>query len=84
MRVHVLWPDGEEDAYHAVWLRHNCHCPECCEAHSQHRMVGARGSIDELNQDRMSISSAVITGEYYIDDAYKYHRKNMMVILTMD
>ena len=25
----VSWADGEESTYHAVWLRHNCRCPQC-------------------------------------------------------
>ena len=28
-RVCVSWADGEERRYHAVWLRHNCKCPQC-------------------------------------------------------
>ena len=28
-RMCVSWADGEESKYHAVWLRHNCKCPQC-------------------------------------------------------
>ena len=25
----VTWADGGSTAFHAVWLRHNCQCPNC-------------------------------------------------------
>ncbi|XP_012946750.1 gamma-butyrobetaine dioxygenase [Aplysia californica] len=27
--VGITWNDGHVSRYHAVWLRHNCHCPSC-------------------------------------------------------
>ena len=61
-KVRIHWPDGKESSYYAVWLRQNCQCPKCCEVHSQHKVVGARGCLEELNQDKMNISSAKING----------------------
>ena len=28
----IIWKDGEQSTYHAVWLRDNCHCPECWDS----------------------------------------------------
>ena len=28
-KVCVSWADDEESTYYAVWLRHNCRCPQC-------------------------------------------------------
>jgi len=25
-RVAVHWGDGHQSRFHAIWLRHNCHC----------------------------------------------------------
>ena len=35
----VTWDDGEESAFHAVWLRHNCQCPECVQHSSGQKLV---------------------------------------------
>ena len=28
-KVYVKWEDGHQSNFHAIWLRHNCHCPKC-------------------------------------------------------
>jgi alpha-ketoglutarate-dependent taurine dioxygenase len=28
-RVRIHWGDGHKSRFHAIWLRHNCHCPAC-------------------------------------------------------
>ena len=35
----VSWADGEESTYHAVWLRHNCRCPQCWDDRNAGPMV---------------------------------------------
>ena len=35
----VSWADGEESTYHAVWLRHNCRCPQCWDDRNSSPMV---------------------------------------------
>ena len=35
----VSWADEEESTYHAVWLRHNCRCPQCWDDRNAGPMV---------------------------------------------
>ncbi|GFR79077.1 gamma-butyrobetaine dioxygenase [Elysia marginata] len=28
-QVNITWSDGHASRFHATWLRHSCHCPEC-------------------------------------------------------
>ena len=35
----VSWADGEESTYHAVWLRHNCRCPQCWDDRNAEPLV---------------------------------------------
>ena len=34
-KLRVSWADGRESSYHAVWLRHNCQCPNCTSSSNQ-------------------------------------------------
>ncbi|KAK3766256.1 hypothetical protein RRG08_036893 [Elysia crispata] len=27
--VNITWDDGHKSRFHAMWLRHGCHCPDC-------------------------------------------------------
>ena len=37
--VHVLWTDGHESLYEAMYLRVNCGCAECIEEWSKRRIL---------------------------------------------
>ncbi|KAL5463316.1 hypothetical protein EMCRGX_G032208 [Ephydatia muelleri] len=37
----VTWPDGAQNTYSAVWLRHNCECSACKQPHSGQKVVDA-------------------------------------------
>ncbi|HEY7207458.1 MAG TPA: TauD/TfdA family dioxygenase [Gaiellaceae bacterium] len=46
-RLAVVWPDGHQSTYHAVWLRDNCACPECRHPSGQ-RLLDSRAIRDGL------------------------------------
>ena len=33
--VRISWANGETAAFHSVWLRHNCQCPDCVSSANQ-------------------------------------------------
>ena len=38
-KMTVRWADGEQNVFHAVWLRHSCQCSECVQHSSGQRLV---------------------------------------------
>ena len=54
----VTWPDGAQNTYSAVWLRHNCECSECKQPHSGQKVVDA----GEVTQN-LHISSDGASGD---------------------
>ena len=38
-KMTVRWADGEQNVFHAVWLRHSCQCSECVQQSSGQRLV---------------------------------------------
>ena len=57
-----MWSDGEQSTYHAVWLRHNCQCPECWDSIANQKLVV---DINELRSD-LKIHSVTGAGELYL------------------
>ena len=58
-KCQVMWSDGEQSTYHAVWLRHNCQCPECWDDIAKQKLVV---DINELRSD-LRIHSVTGSGE---------------------
>ena len=54
-KIRVTWSDGEESTYHAVWLRHNCRCPECWDPVTEQTLV-----TPENLRGKLSAQSAVL------------------------
>lgn len=55
--VNINWAAAEDDGkkfkgnfYHSIWLRHNCHCQNCYNLHSDQHVVEA----DELPNARVT------------------------------
>jgi gamma-butyrobetaine dioxygenase len=46
--VRVLWTDGYETAFHAIWLRDNCLCPECRHPKTHQRLFEASSIPDDI------------------------------------
>ena len=68
-QLEAVWGDAEGSAappssYHSVWLRHNCHCPECLTAQNQNAVLSC-----ELDPD-VAISEAKVTGTY-VDTVFR-------------
>ncbi|GFO31356.1 gamma-butyrobetaine dioxygenase [Plakobranchus ocellatus] len=40
--LNIFWEDEHKSQFHAIWLRHNCHCPSCRLDHN-----GMKSSIAE-------------------------------------
>ena len=57
-----MWSDGEQSTYHAVWLRHNCQCPECWDSIANQKLVV---DVNELRSD-LKIHSVTGSGELYL------------------
>ena len=55
----VTWLDGEQSTYHAVWLRHNCQCPECWDDIADQKLVV---DVNELRND-LRIHSVTASGK---------------------
>ena len=53
----ITWPDGAQNSYNAVWLRHNCECSECRQPHTGQKVM----DVTELSPN-LSISSDGATG----------------------
>ena len=51
------WKDGEQSIYHAVWLRDNCHCPECWSSYEMKLLL----DVKELQGD-LRIRSVKVEG----------------------
>ena len=54
-----MWSDGEQSTYHAVWLRHNCQCPECWDDTANQKLLI---DVKELRSD-LRIHSVTGSGE---------------------
>jgi len=59
----VSWADGEESTYHAVWLRHNCRCPQCWDE----RNAGHKVHFSSLRN--VEIKTTELSGDH---NAAKY------------
>jgi len=35
----VSWPDGVQNIFHSVWLRHSCTCPTCWDVPTNQKLV---------------------------------------------
>ena len=55
--VNVEWTEREEDYFHGVWLRHNCHCPLCIDEDSNQKIV------DIAHLDDPAVTHAAVNGE---------------------
>ena len=60
----VSWADGEESTYHAVWLRHNCRCPQCWDDRNAAPLV----YFDSLRN--VEIKAADLSGEQISEAMY--------------
>ena len=60
--INVEWVEGgkaaREDYFHAVWLRHNCHCPFCLNHDANQNMV------DSAQLNKPTVTHAAVNGEY--------------------
>ena len=54
----ITWPDGAQNSYSAIWLRHNCECSECKQPHSGQKILDGAELAHDLN-----ISSDVASGD---------------------
>ena len=58
--VNIQWAGREEgtlDYFHGVWLRHNCHCPQCLDQDTNQITV----NIAQL--DDPTVTHATVNGE---------------------
>ena len=68
----VSWADGEESTYHAVWLRHNCRCPQCWDdrnaGHSVHFSLLRNVEIKttELSGDHNATGETLFSVAWYL------------------
>ena len=54
--MRFTWANGESAAFHAVWLRHNCHCPSCLPSSNQKSI---NPSVLDPN---LSVTSSSVSG----------------------
>lgn len=63
--IKVLWSEeigggnAQEDYFHGVWLRDNCHCPLCLNDDVN------QNTVDYAQLDDPSIIGATLNGEYH-------------------
>ena len=50
------WANGETAAFHAVWLRHNCQCPNCVTSSNQ------KAINPSVVNPKMSVTSSSVSG----------------------
>lgn len=58
--VSVEWGEGDEiqqDYFHAVWLRHNCHCSRCVDQSANQNI------IDSTQLDNPSVAHVAVNGK---------------------
>jgi gamma-butyrobetaine dioxygenase len=57
------WSDGHHSAFHAVWLRDNCACPQCRHANGQ-RLLDTRLLPDRPTLERASVADGAVEATF--------------------
>ena len=57
--MRFTWANGETAAFHAVWLRHNCQCPNCVTSSNQ------KAINPSVVNPKMSVTSTSVSGLSY-------------------
>ena len=55
-RVVVHWGDGHTSRFHAIWLRHNCHCTACGTSETAIRALKLTDIPGDIAADRVTFS----------------------------
>jgi gamma-butyrobetaine dioxygenase len=51
----VVWDDNHESAFHYIWLRDNCFCPECRHPHSLERTFDLPAETGEIRPAAINV-----------------------------
>jgi len=57
-RVALHWADGHESRFHAIWLRHNCHCPACGTSETAIRPLKLTAIPEDIAAQAATISES--------------------------
>ncbi|XP_067682429.1 probable gamma-butyrobetaine dioxygenase [Haliotis asinina] len=54
----VEWSDGSKSRFHGMWLRHNCHCPDCKQVDSGQKTLDIVNIPPDISIESVAISGA--------------------------
>ncbi len=54
-RIVIDWDDGHTSRFHAIWLRHNCHCPDCGTSETAIRALKLTDIPQDISAEQVTL-----------------------------